>query len=140
MNEKDILRYEIIQYLSTGPLAYSEIQSELEDYNWSEGDIMLREPLKEVATLIPSKKDPSKKVFELKAEYRKFHNLYYYFYRKRQRSAAVIYMREQSTKEGGGEWVSRPAQMPDLTETFAGISRLAYTVPMIGIIESLLTK
>ena len=42
MSEKDTLRHEVIQYLSTGPMAFSDIQWQLEDWNWSEGDIMLQ--------------------------------------------------------------------------------------------------
>ena len=139
VSEKDTMRHEVIQYLSTGPLPFSEIQWHLEDWNWSDRDTMLQEPLKEVGTLVQSKKDPSKKVFELRPEYRRFHNLYYYYYRKEQRSAAVMYQRELSKKEGG-ERVSQPAQTPELTDTFSGITRLASTVPMIAIIESLFNK
>ena len=49
--------------------------------------------------------------------------------------------RELAKKEsGGGELALRPAQMPELTDTFRGITRLASTVPMVAIIESVLAK
>merc|ERR1711962_1755490 len=127
VSEKDKLRREVIQHLSTGPMAFSQIQRLVED---SDADTMLQEPLKEVGNLTQSKKDPSKKVFELKPEYKKYHNLFYHFYRKDQRSAAVIHQLEISKREKK-DWCSRPAQMPPLTDTFSGITKLTASVPMI---------
>ena len=136
VSEKDKLRHEVIQHLSTGPMAFSQIQRLVED---SDADTMLQEPLKEVGNLTQSKKDPSKKVFELKPEYKKYHNLFYYFYRKDQRSHAVIHQKELSKKDEV-EWCSRPGVTPDLTETFKGITNLSSCVPMTSIIESLFNK
>ena len=57
-----MLRHKIVQYLGTGPMAYSTIEGLCRR---EEDEVNVQDPLRQVGKLTPSKKDPSKKVFEL---------------------------------------------------------------------------
>ena len=141
VSKKDDLRYHVAHMLCTGPLSHSEIISIMRHRirDGSEGE--LEEVIKEVGCFKQSKKDPNKRVFELKDEYRRLYNPCYYYYSREQGSAALVAQAEH-LRLNDNKTVDCliPPKMPTLTAVFSNLPNLAASFPILKIIDSILGR
>ena len=138
ISKKDELRYHVTHMLCTGPLTHSDITKQLRHRikDGMEGD--LEDVIKEVGKVTQSKKDPSKKVFELKQEHRQHYNPFYYYYTREQNSTAIITQAEYIKTSEMTCLV--PPNMPSLTDVFEALPKMSACAPILKVIDTTLKK
>ena len=104
----------------------------------SEGQ--LEEIIKEVGELKQSKKDPNKKVFELKEIYRAMYNPFYYYYTKEQSSTAIMVQSEKLKSADSKKMCLVPPKMPVLTAVFAKLCRATSSYPVLKVIDTVIKR
>ena len=139
VSKKDDIRYHVVHLLCTGPLSHSKIASYMQPRvrDGSEGD--LEDVIKEVGQLTQSKKDPSKRVFELKDEYRSSYNPNYYYYTREQSSAAIT-AHSEKVRSDKNQVCLVPPKMPMLTTVFDNLPQMASSHPVLQVIDTTIKK
>ena len=140
VSQRDDIRYHVAHMLCTGTLSHSEITTIMRHRlkEGSEGE--LEEIIKEVGELKPSKKDPNKKVFELKESYRSMYNPFYYYYTREQSSASMIVQSEKLKSTSSSKACLVPPKMPVLTTLFGKLTKVTSSFPVLKVIDTIIKK
>ena len=140
VSQRDDIRYHVAHMLCTGTLSHSEITTVMRHRlkEGSEGE--LEEIIKEVGELKPSKKDPNKKVFELKEAYRTMYNPFYYYYTREQSSASMMVQSEKLKSTSSNKPCLVPPKMPVLSTIFGSLTKVTSSYPVLKVIDTVIKK
>jgi len=121
MNQRLVMRKEIIQLLCIEPLPHSGIVKKLPD---RKNEKEMDEVLNEVAILKASAKTSGKKIYHLRDGLEEEYNMFYHGYTREQQTAAQEQQINNRPKKADLNEVCPPPMMPKLTKLFSGMVRL----------------
>ena len=132
----DELKHRLIHILVSGDLSHSEVMEHM-DRDCEKTEIKVEDILHEIADLVTSKKDTTKKIYQLKSSVQEAGiNPFFYFYTRNQRDevdAATFTTTDTFNKPPVAKW-------PKLKPLFKRLPRLTRSAPMMVVINSVLQR
>ena len=128
------LKHRLIQILVIGERSHSEVERSVHK-DCDKTLVLVEEILQEISNLVPSKKDTTKKVYQLKKNYEEFINPFYYFVTRAQRD-------EIDANTFSTDFFKKPpcAKGPKLKSLFQGLSKLAWSNPLMTVFNSVFER
>lgn len=131
---KEELKHRLIHLLVSGELSHSEVLKHISK-DCSKTEVQVEEILHEIADLVTSKKDTSKRIYQLKKSYVKGINPFFYFYTRSQRD-------EVDSATFGEDIFNQPPNdmWPKTKPLFRGLPRLLWSQPLMLVIKNVLKR
>lgn len=134
VSSRDAMKHRLIHLLVSDEMTHSEVLKNIHT-EVSRKESEAEDILREIADLVTSKKDTSKRVYQLKAAQQEHINPFYYFYTRNQRDEvdAATVAKDIFNKAPVEKW-------PALNPLFKGLPRLAWSKPMMALIKGVLQR
>ena len=137
VSPEEEMQYRLIHLLLSGDLSHSEVLKNI-DRTDSKIELMVEDILVKIADLVRSKKDTTKKVYQLKKAFQAGINPFFYFYTRQQRDEVDAAFGFEDKKDIFNQPPS--TKWPRLRPLFKGLLRLLASLPMMSVIHSVLAR